>query len=143
MIGPNLRTYSVFALASLACLVSLLADGKTASRADEASASIKAARTALEKYQDPIVAIRNGYYSTVACIDFPTGGTLANMNYPAGGMGVHFLNFRLVGAKLDPAHPQVLIYQPVADKLRLAAAEWFVPVAPSVIQRPQIFGHQF
>ncbi len=143
MIGPKLRIYSVFALASIACLLSLLAYGKTVSRADEASSNIRTARSALEKYQDPIVAVRDGYFSSVACIDFPSGGTLANMAYPAGGMGVHFLNPALIGTKLDPLHPQVLLYEPVSDKLRLVAAEWFVPLATGVKERPQLFGHPF
>ena len=36
-------------------------------------ANLAAVRTALDKYQDPIVAIRDGYFSTLGCIDFPTG----------------------------------------------------------------------
>jgi hypothetical protein len=143
MIGPKLRIYAIFALASLTCLLFLPADGKTASTNDAASSTIQTTRTALEKYQDPIAAVRDGYFSTVACIDFPSGGTLATMNYPAGGMGVHFLNPRLIGTKLDPAHPQVLIYQPIADKLHLVAAEWFVPLAPGGTDRPVMFGHPF
>jgi hypothetical protein len=58
-------------------------------------------------------------------------------------MGVHFINMSLVGAKLDPSHPQVLIYEPVADKLQLVAAEWFVPTASGVKETPQMFGHAF
>ena len=78
MIGPNSRIYSVLAFVSLACLLSVPAAGKTASGASDASASIRAARNALEKYQDPIAAVRNGYFSTVACVDFPKGGTMDN-----------------------------------------------------------------
>jgi hypothetical protein len=65
------------------------------------------------------------------------------MQYAPGGMGVHFLNLQLIGPTLDPAKPQVLIYEPDGDKLRLAAAEWFVPVqAAPAGARPAIFGKQ-
>lgn len=31
-------------------------------------------RAALEKYQDPIVAVHDGYFSTLGCVEFPSGG---------------------------------------------------------------------
>lgn len=64
------------------------------------------------------------------------------MPYRASGMGVHFFNVALMG-KLDPLKPQVLVYEPVGGKLRLVAAEYFVPLSPEVKERPQLFGHPF
>ena len=91
-------------------------------------AAINAVRKALDKYKDPIVAVRDGYYSTVGCVDFPGGGTEHGaMEYKPGAMGVHFINMGLVGPKLDSTKPQVLLYEPVGDKLVLTGAEWFVP----------------
>ncbi len=55
-------------------------------------------------------------------------------------MGVHFLNTANIGPKLDPTKPQVLIYEPVGDKLVLAGAEWFVPVQVAGGVAPTIFG---
>jgi hypothetical protein len=98
------------------------------------------ARTALDKYRDPVVAVHDGYLSTLGCIEYPTGGGEGAMPYPPGGMGVHFLNLQLVGPTLDPARPQVLIYEPEGDSLRLVAAEWFVPVAAAGTARATIFG---
>ncbi len=98
-------------------------------------------RAALDKYRDPIVAVRDGYFSTVACIDFPHPGGMGEMAYPAGGMGVHFLNMANVGPQLDTLRPQVLIYEPRNGRLVLAAAEWFVPTQVSP-QRPTLFGRQ-
>src|SRR4029078_716459 len=43
----------------------------------------------------------------------------------------------------DPAKPPVLIYEPAGDKLRLVAAEWFVPLATGVKERPTLFGRPF
>jgi len=104
--------------------------------------SVDSARAALAKYRNPITAIGDGYLSTVACMDYPVGGTLGDHKFAPGAMGVHFLNMSLVGAPLDLAKPQVLIYEPSGDSLRLVAAEWFVPVQASATQ-PQMFGHGF
>jgi hypothetical protein len=47
-----------------------------------------------------------------------------------------------VGPKLDPAKPQVLIYEPVAGRLKLVAAEWFMPAQLAGGQAPEIFGQK-
>ncbi len=99
-------------------------------------------RAGLDKYKDPIVAVHDGYLSTLGCVEYPKGGGEGSMKYVAGGMGVHFLNGQYIGPKLDPAKPQVLIYQPVGDKLELVAAEWFVPAEAAGKTAPSIFGQQ-
>lgn len=99
-------------------------------------------RTKLDKYQDVYAALHDGYLSTISCIDFATPGKAGETPYPVGAMGVHLLNGAAIGTPLDPAKPQVLIYEPRGDTLRLVAAEWFVPVAASA-ERPQLLGHPF
>jgi hypothetical protein len=106
------------------------------------SPELEQARAALDKYRDPVVAVHDGYFSSVGCIEYPHGGHEGTMPYAPGGMGVHFLNLQLVSQTLDPARPQVLIYEPDGDKLRLAAAEWFVPVGAAGGTRPAIFGRE-
>ena len=98
------------------------------------------ARAALDKYRDPVVAVHDGYFSTLGCVEYPTGGSEGHMPYAPGGMGVHFLNLQLVGPTLDPTKPQVLIYEPDGDRLRLVAAEWFLPVQAVGAAVPTIFG---
>jgi len=100
------------------------------------------ARTGLERYQDPIVAVHDGYLSTLGCIEYPEGGSEGAMQYAPGGMGVHFLNMQLVGPELDPMKPQVLIYEPDGDRLRLVAAEWFMPAELVQAEVPSIFGKE-
>ena len=39
--------------------------------------------------------------------------------------------------------PQILLYVPDGDRLRLVAAEWFVPLATGVKDRPRLFGQPF
>jgi hypothetical protein len=96
------------------------------------SPSVDSIRTLLARYKDPMMAIHDGYLSTVACVEFPEGG-----------MGVHFINPQTIGPTVDPSKPQVLIYEPVGDSLRLAAVEWFVPLATGITTAPVLFGEAF
>ncbi len=97
-------------------------------------------KAALAKYADVTAALRDGYLSTVGCIDYPKGAQEGTVTFPPGAMGVHFLNMANVGPKLDPMKPQILIYEPVNGKLKLAAAEWFVPEQLAGGKAPTIFG---
>ena len=90
-------------------------------------------REALEKYKDVVVAVRDGYFSAVICVQDDTGA----------GMGIHFLNRALLGPVPDPMRPQILLYEPVGDKLQLVGAEWFIPLATGVKDRPSLFGQPF
>lgn len=100
-------------------------------------------RAALERYQDPIVAIHDGYFSTLGCMEYPKPGGPGQAPYPSGGMGVHFFNVNLVSPVPDPLKPTVLLYEPEGTTLRLVAAEWFVPLATGVKERPRMFGAEF
>lgn len=104
------------------------------------SPDLAAAKAALAKYSDPLVAVRDGYYSTVACVDFPHGATDGPIIFPAGAMGIHFLNPANIGPALDPMKPQILLYEEVGGKLKLTGAEWFMPVQAANGTVPAIFG---
>jgi hypothetical protein len=103
---------------------------------------LEQAKANLDKYRDPIVAVRDGYFSTLGCVEYPRGGQEHTVKYAPGGMGIHFLNLQLIGPALDPTKPQVLIYEPDGDTLRLVAAEWFVPVTATGQTLPTIFGQE-
>ncbi len=108
------------------------ADGKKAPVFELTPELIKV-RDALAKYKDPFVAVRDGYFSTVGCVQFPDGD-----------MGIHFLNPAFIGPEPDPMKPAILLYEPVADgKLELVGVEWFIPLATGVKGRPVIFGQEF
>jgi len=100
---------------------------------------LEAVRAELDRYRDPYVALREGYLSTVGCLEFPEAGAEGEMAYKPGAMGVHFLNPAYIGPELDPLKPQVLLYEWAGDELRLTGAEWFAPVAVSP-EAPSIFG---
>ena len=122
-------------LAGVACIVLLasLAQAQTSKETPpKLSAELERVRSALIKYQDPIKAVHDGYFSTVGCV-----------RYPTGGMGIHFLNPQFIGPVPDPMRPTILLYEPVGDKLRLVGAEWFIPLATGVKERPQLFGQPF
>ena len=141
------RPLSVWQGTIPALILSLLAVfGSTSSAQSTAlpkvSPELEKVRAALDKYKDPILAVHDGYFSSVGCVEYPAGGHEGTMQYAPGGMGVHFLNLQLIGPTLDPAKPQVLIYEPKGDKLQLVAAEWFVPVQAAGTTRPAIFGQE-
>ncbi len=128
--------------ASVIVFSPLSAQTKAGAGTPAVTPELEKVRAGLERYRDPVVAVREGYLSTVGCVEYPAGGHEHTMNYAPGGMGVHFLNTRFVGQTLDPAKPQVLIYEPDGDKLRLVAAEWFVPAQLVTKEVPTIFGQK-
>lgn len=120
-------------------LVVVVAPQTARAQGNAMTPELESVRKLLDKYSDPIVAVRDGFYSSLGCISYPNGAVDGAMKYPKGAMGVHFINMGNVGPKLDPTKPQVLIYEPVGDKLKLVAAEWFMPTQLAT-SAPTIFG---
>jgi hypothetical protein len=133
-----------YARGAAACVALTLAvvPRTAAAQAAPLPSELQSVRALLDKYSDPIVAVHDGFLSTLGCVEYPKGGSEGAMRYAPGGMGVHFINMGNVGPTLDPAKPQVLIYEPVGDKLRLVAAEWFMPAQIAGTTRPSIFGKE-
>lgn len=125
---------------SVFCALLSIAAGPVAAQQPALSAELQGARSLLDRYADPILAVHDGFLSTLACVEYPKGAAEGTMQYAAGGMGVHFLNLQNIGPELDPSKPQVLIYQPVGDRLQLVAAEWFMPAELVQGAPPKIFG---
>jgi hypothetical protein len=107
------------------------------------SPELQKVKAALDKYKDPVAAIHDGYFSTLGCVTYPKPGAAGQVPYPKGAMGVHFFNVALMDTPADPMKPQVLVYEPVGDKLELVAAEWFTPLTPELKARPAVFGKPF
>lgn len=98
-------------------------------------------RQATAKYQNVDAAIAAGYVPTPACVAVPG----------VGGMGYHYINF---GLAMDPAisltAPEVLLYAPSGDGLRLVGVEYFLalgapgdPIPPNPPAAPVLFGRTF
>src|SRR5262245_21513144 len=115
--GRVLNRYSTIQLV-LAAVV-LMPCVSVGAQGPELSPELQKVRAALEKYQDPIVAVHDGYRSTLGCVEFPHPAGSGRVPYPQGGMGIHFANARISGPVPDPVRPKILIYEPEGDKFRL------------------------
>jgi hypothetical protein len=130
-------------LTALALSVGCLAGSTVSAAGPDLPPELARVRAALEKYQDPYVAVRDGYLSTIGCVHYAHAGGHGRLPYAAGGMGIHFVNVGLVGPVPDPMRPAVLLYEPHEGRMRLVGAEWFVPLATGVKERPTLFGRPF
>jgi hypothetical protein len=130
--------FSLISASVVACGLALAgaAAALVANQADvdvpQLTGELAEARDRLAKYKDPVVAVRDGYFSTLGCV-----------HCKSGGMGVHFLNPAHISTTPDPEKPQILVYEPKGDTLELVAAEWFIPLATGVAKRPVLFGRTF
>lgn len=99
--------------------------------------------------------IRDGFAQLHAGADrFRTFDSAVAAGYPAqsancyyepgtGAMGYHHVNRALVGRDLDPAKPQILLYERTADRrYNLTAVEFIVPYRlwPKDSTPPQVMG---
>jgi hypothetical protein len=135
------NTATVLRLVPIALALALVGSfPAVAQESKQPSPELERVRQALDKY---LVAVHDGYWSTLGCVTYPKAGGAGRLPYPAGAMGVHFVNFALVGQPVDPLKPQILVYEPVGSKLQLVAAEWLVPLSPDVKEPPQLFGRKF
>jgi hypothetical protein len=83
---------------------------------------LQVVRDSTERFKDVHAAEVAGYKLTFGCVTGPD----------AGAMGLHFVNFDLVGqvnntGVLDPTHPQIVIYEPAPDgSMHLTGADFLV-----------------
>jgi hypothetical protein len=126
--GLALQTLKVGALLALGLTPAALSaqDGHGAAHGGGSSAAptratnafVEQVRDATRRFQDPNVALNEGYVPTFGCV---TGSS-------EGVMGVHFVNFGKVGdPTLDIAQPELLVYEPQPNnRFRLVAADYLV-----------------
>lgn len=131
-----------FSIIALIGLVGASLPVTAAQAAEPYAAELDALRQSLLKYEDVNTAVRDLYLSTVGCVHYTGEKIAGHMEYPAGAMGIHFVNLT-VGPEPDPMRPNVLIYEPGNHGLRLVAVEWLVPLASGVTERPTLFGQPF
>ena len=74
------RSSATLVLATLLAATpsALIAQAKQQGKASATNntAALNAVKAALEKYKDPVAAVRDGYLSTLGCVDFPGGGSM-------------------------------------------------------------------
>ena len=85
---------------------------------DKVAPLVKVVRAATERFKNVAAAERENYHLMFGCVSGP--------DY--GAMGLHYVNLDLVGdGELDPARPEIVIYEPVANgKPRLTGADFLV-----------------
>ena len=118
-----MRVRTAVAAAASAGLVAagVVAGASTATAADRPARQdiFAAARAATAKYHDISKAEGFGELKDaagIACID-----------NPAGGMGIHYVNGARIDSVLDPALPEVLVYEPQPDgSMQLGALEYVI-----------------
>lgn len=131
------------AAAAVVGFMSFAGSGQAAEAAEAYQAEIDSLIKSMEKYQDPYVAVRDGYRSTVACVHYSGDKMDGHVHYDKGAMGIHFLNTDLLGPTVDPMKPPLLVYEPAENGLRLVAVEYLVPLATGVKEPPVLFGQTF
>jgi len=84
----------------------------------QANALVKIVRESTERFRDVRVAEAEGYALQFGCV--------SGSDY--GAMGLHYVKGSLVGDDvLDPANPEILIYEPTANgRLKLTGADFLV-----------------
>lgn len=90
-------------------------------------------KKATERYLDVDRAIKDGYEPEGPFLYIP--GT--------GGMGIHYVNKKLMDGDVKQHKPEVLLYEPTADGgYKLVGVEYVVP-AELTDEVPEIFSKQF
>jgi hypothetical protein len=104
---------AVLALTTLTALVLAAPGGVTD---PDTLQALAAARAATDKYHDVSVAGADGYAPATECIEVPS----------LGAMGIHYINFGLLDGSFNSTTPEILLYVPAGNGLRLVAVEYIV-----------------
>ena len=101
---------------------------------DAVDRDVGSVRAATTQFKSTDAAEAAGYKRVTDCVEYQ----------PAGAMGYHFQNNDLLDTTLDVNHPEVLVYERMADgKFTLNGVEFLVPIAawksadaPTVMGQP-------
>jgi hypothetical protein len=105
---------------------------------DGANALVQAVRQSTEQFKDVSAATAAGYALQFGCVS----------GEDSGAMGLHYINADLVNSGvLDPARPQIIIYEPTPDGGRRLIGADFLVIADtwnaSHSAPPQLMGQLF
>jgi hypothetical protein len=98
---------------------------------------LREVRRATKSFRDVDEALSAGYVAADECVSGPDGA-----------MGIHYTNPRLADDdRLNPRRPEILVYEPRDERLRLVAVEYFRADADGRLDtdydRPYMFGRGF
>ena len=122
------RGVMIFSVTILLGTGLLLVKGSVATRASSSSGDcdeqcqqdLALARAATAQYHQESRGLDDGFFADAECVEVPG----------LGGMGIHYANpSRTNDLFVDPASPEILLYEPQANGERhLVAVEYFAPV---------------
>jgi hypothetical protein len=101
-----------------------------------ASEELRQLRRLTARYHDVAVAEADGFVPTADCVTSPDGT-----------MGVHYISLERLGDGIVLEEPEILVYVPDGDWLRLVAVEYMQVDADQDLEtdddRPELFGTPF
>lgn len=138
----NIRTFgSTAAFALTLCGVAPALSGQEA--LPEVPPELATVRESLSRFKD-FAQSETEFYAALGCIWYGDidGGTPMKFEGGAGEMtGISYP--KLMDNKVDPLHPEALIYEAAPDgNFKIAAAVYMVP-ATAETKRPSLFGREF
>ena len=105
-----------------------------------AADAFEGAKSSTARFHDLDKAIAAGYSVKVA----DTAGLTCIAQPGQGAMGVHMLNPSLLDASVNAETPELLVYEPKGDRMKLVALEYLVfQDAWKGQGRPALFGREF
>ena len=105
-----------------------------------AGGAFDGARPATAKFRDFDTALASGY--TLRLPDLIGATCIAQPGH--GAMGVHMVNTNLLDGTIEATEPEVLVYEPKHERLRLVAVEYVVfEAAWHGSAPPALFGREF
>lgn len=94
---------------------------------------LNAVRSATADFRRVASAEAAGYVEFLDCFDSPDGG-----------MGQHYVDLDALDGKVQPTHPEAMVYEVGDSGLRLVAVEYIVPSAfVDPDNPPKLFGNHF
>ena len=99
---------------------------------DAVDRDVAKVRDATARFKTTEAAEAGGYKRVTDCVEYQ----------PAGAMGYHFQNNRLLDTTLDLDHPEVLVYEKKLDgAFKLNGVEFLVPISAwTAAEPPRIMG---
>jgi hypothetical protein len=131
----------ILALATLGAAILVAAGVALAGSSDDRTA----AKQSTVSFRQLSKAKAAGY--TLELKTTPANGAKSCIADPAGGMGVHMVNTKLLDSTIALRSPEALVYEPRGGSLRLVALEYVVDKqawhAAGNTKPPKLFGRQF
>lgn len=128
--GMALIAISILALAIISTTVLAHYHSSLSTEAVKQLAKVKSATA---RYNNVKNAIRDGYISTIDCVEHPE----------LGAMGIHYVKPSLIDGNLNVKKPEILVYIPTKRGFKLVAVEYFIPSALTNDETPMLFGMPF